>query len=208
MLPEGFSSDRGPRNTYTFNPIEDMLKDKYVSMLMEIHTSKNFGMNAQPNDNYNGCGFSITGGYCRNHMLSIQAVTDVDIVTNSIDTTAQLFSEFYPDISENRTIRTFRIPDNTMHILPYPYYYVVNNRTHIMIDPARFDFTINLGCISMVDGKLYVPPVTLFDIKNKIIRPCMTSFGANYSPSSIMLLSVILRAIRFSLKFDMVVRIW
>lgn len=206
MLPENERSSAMPKSLYDYKRIEDMSSDRYVSMLMKMHQDGNFGINLEARA-YNGCSFSITGGYCRNHLLGVETITDIDVVTNSPDEICQALSrQFFQVPNRNRIVKTYTVPDNTLQVLPYGHIHIENGVGHVGVEPSRFDFTVNLACISAVNGCLYAPPVTMFDIKNKILRPCTQPYSLEcYGPANVMILSVILRAIRFSLKYDMAI---
>lgn len=188
MIPECINPS--PVSLFNFKRIEDMSKDKYVILLKDLYSKGDLSP------------FSITGGYCRNHMLGVQTETDIDIVTSNIEDNCMEFSKYFKEIKGNVIVRTYQLPDNTMHLLSQDFSMCIDGFYHIFIHPLAFDFTINLGCISMVDGNLYAPPITTFDIKNKILRPC--SIGTeSHEMTSVLSLPIILRAIRFALKFDM-----
>jgi hypothetical protein len=206
LIPEDFDTVPLPYNLYAFKKIEDMSSDRYVSELMEIHRENGFGPEGRMCDKDIGWipGFSIVGGYSRNHMLNVQTITDVDVVTNSVPEVCNALSKVYRRLDTTTVVNTYQMPDNTLHLLSNSYHRIGPEfEGRIFIDPVTFDFTVNLGSISAYDGHLYAPPVTLFDIKNKILRPSIQP--TDYLSYQIMNLSVLLRAIRFSVKYDMTV---
>lgn len=169
--------------------------------------------------------YSITGGYCRNIMFDTEdAKTDIDILCYDNYFHGGL-DFFYTSSKDKRTGKiTYDIPNNTLHVLNfrsvaynpikkqmYDAFTLDDDKKdfHLFIYPKEFDFTINLGCISSLDGHLYAPPITMHDIKNKILRPTSLMFDNNGDgmPMDALMdgldIKKVIRGIRFMVKYDM-----
>lgn len=171
---------------------------------------------------------SIVGGYVRNELFQTDYKTDIDVVIGS-SLTENFIKLLYKEEKDKYTdVSYYNFLDNTMHLinnsltisklddekaenLKYKYAitigessYVNKNLelTHVFVNPAEFDFTVNCGNISSTDGWLYAPPVTLYDIEHKILRPTLQISPDNFLLGSLRQ-STVIRAIRFTLKYDM-----
>jgi hypothetical protein len=151
--------------------------------------------------------FSITGGRCRNILLNYDVNTDIDIACHSVLVYDILSTAFKRVPSRNTRIPVYEILDNTMHAIPDSYtvrYEDDEERIkHVFIDPLRFDFTINCACISTRDGWMYAPIATLHDIQHKTLRATCQLLD-EYSPVMLFDLCTLIRALRFTLKYDLV----
>lgn len=69
---------------------------------------------------------------------------------------------------------------------------------YVAIEPTNFDFTINLSTIDVQRGKIYAPPITLYDLEKKILRQSTYALDNDRIP---MTESIVIRAVRFAIKY-------
>jgi len=183
------------QNIYDFHKIENLSENKYIKELMSINSKEEVS-------------FGVAGGFCRNYMLNSEENTDIDIITDDVPYLENVFLKYFDTCTSKDHIITkflnpqFKILDNTMHFAYGIFTSFIDEVNYVFPSPEFFDFTINLGAISIKDGYLYAPPITIFDIKHKIIRPCILAFEEEESYRSVSL-GLSLRAIRFALKYKM-----
>jgi hypothetical protein len=157
--------------------------------------------------------YSITGGTCRNELLGIDAKTDIDVVVQDYNCAYDALSmSFRHRETSNTVVEVYETDDNTIHTIPKPYIRCIEGLAdrhgrerlteHVFVDPMGFDFTINCACISTTDGWLYAPPATLHDINRKVLR-ASCQLREDYDPSMLLKLPLLIRVIRFALKYDM-----
>jgi hypothetical protein len=167
---------------------------------------------------------AIAGGFCRNILMGKDYPTDIDLVA-SVDSTLlrNVLSLSFKEVTEEGAPK-FKILDNTMHTMncgmsildegkkgySLSLWDWESNHTladsdikiaRTTVDSGRFDFTINCGSISLTDGILYAPPITLHDIEKGILRH--TSQLSSKTILFSMNYSTIIRAIRFTLKYGL-----
>jgi len=193
-MPAVLTCREVPANLRTFIKVMDLSNDKYVRVLMDLYKS-------YPGDK-RSVAHSIAGGYCRNILAGLSEHTDLDIVPYNLRTMQELLQENLEVISEENFQDKYKILDNEAHFAHGAITEEVDGVLHVVASPHTFDFTVNLASISCVDGCMYAPPATLYDIKNRIIRPCKC-IDELYELENIIDLPIALRAIRFALKYNM-----
>jgi hypothetical protein len=186
VCPEGLFCSK----VFDYKFVQDMGSDEYFQMLKPIQDR------ISRRSAYARA--SIAGGYCRNFMLGVQTVTDIDIVTNDFALYKRHLLTDYSNTSDATSVVKFQLPNNTLHLTNgFAHEYDYGGIFQTFVDPYRFDFTINLGCLSLMDGKLYAPPITLYDIKHRILRL------SNTVERTAVDTALLLRAIRFALKYNL-----
>lgn len=202
-IPYEYNAQIVPASLYKYIKIKNLSDNKEIKYLQSI---KDIETKTNNNKKFVEETFkiSVTGGFTRNLMLNFNDPnTDIDMVYN-YQNTCDCFDKYFKKGEKHATVKEYIYKKTKIHLIRKPYTVFKSNSSlvqHVFVDPLFFDFTINLGCISLTDNNLYAPPTTLTDIQNRIVRTTL-----QLSEKNILFLlnqSLALRGIRFAIKYDM-----